>query len=142
MPQHQNQSDVDGGQIVPFARMQKKTGMASIKSNSSKPTKTFKYKIHSKRILPKPKTQDKFNIRTLSTPKTTRYPQNPQPTQTQSFNVLDRYAEQIHLRREWEEKMERLNEKYGLNSFSDSELGSESDEGENYQYEHKYKTLI
>ena len=39
-------------------------------------------------------------------------PQNHQPTQTQSFNVPDRYAEQMHVRREWEEKMERLNEKY------------------------------
>ena len=38
--------------------------------------------------------------------------------------------------------MERLNEKYGIDYFSDSELDSESDEGENYQYEHKYKTLI
>ena len=38
--------------------------------------------------------------------------------------------------------MEWLNEKYGLNYFSDSELDSESDEGENHQYEHIYKTLI
>ena len=38
--------------------------------------------------------------------------------------------------------MERLNKKYGLNCFSDSELDSESDEGKNYQYEHKYETLI
>ena len=38
--------------------------------------------------------------------------------------------------------MEKLNEKYGLDYFSDSELDSESDEGENYRYEHKYKTLI
>ena len=29
-----------------------------------------------------------------------------QPTQTQSFDVPDQYSEQIHLRREWEEKME------------------------------------
>ena len=59
-------------------------------------------------------------------------PQNPQPTQTQSFDVPDRYTEQICLRREWEEKMERLIEKYGLDYFSDSELDSESDEGKNY----------
>ena len=59
-------------------------------------------------------------------------PQTPQPTQTQSFDVPDRYTEQIHLRREWEEKMERLNEKYGLDYFSDSELDSEFDEGKNY----------
>ena len=38
--------------------------------------------------------------------------------------------------------MERLNEKYGLNCFSDSELDSELDEGKNYQYEHKCETLI
>ena len=29
--------------------------------------------------------------------------------------------------------MERLNEKYGLDYFSDSELDSELDEGENYR---------
>ena len=38
--------------------------------------------------------------------------------------------------------MENLNEKYGLDYFSDSELGSKSDEGETYRYEHKYETLI
>ena len=69
-------------------------------------------------------------------------PQNPQCTQTQSFDVPERYAEQLHLRREWEEKMERLNEKYGLDYFSDSELDSELAEGENCRYEHEYKTLI
>ena len=69
-------------------------------------------------------------------------PQNRQCTQIQSFNVQGRYAEQIHLRREWKEKMEKLNEKYGLDYFSDSELDSELDEGKNYRYEHKYKALI
>ena len=38
--------------------------------------------------------------------------------------------------------MERLNEKYGLDYFSDSELDSELAEGETYRYEHKYATLI
>ena len=38
--------------------------------------------------------------------------------------------------------MERLNDKYGLNYFSDSELDSKSDKGEEYRYEHKYNTLI
>ena len=32
--------------------------------------------------------------------------------------------------------MEWLNEKYGLDYFSDLELDSESNEWENYQYEH------
>ena len=39
-------------------------------------------------------------------------------------------------------KMERLNSKYNLNYFSDSELDSESDEGEQYHHEHGYETLI
>ena len=38
--------------------------------------------------------------------------------------------------------MERLNENYNLDSFSSSGLNSESDEGEDYRYEHKYVTLI
>ena len=38
--------------------------------------------------------------------------------------------------------MERLNTKYNLDCFSDSELDSESDEGEEYRYEHEYETLI
>ena len=43
---------------------------------------------------------------------------------------------------QWEAEMERLNSKYNLDGFSDSVLDSESDEGEQYQYEHRYKTLI
>ena len=38
--------------------------------------------------------------------------------------------------------MEKLNKKYGLDYVLDSELYSESDEGENYRCEHKYETLI
>ena len=38
--------------------------------------------------------------------------------------------------------MDKLNEKYGLDYFSDSELDSESDEGESYRYDHKYEMLI
>ena len=45
-------------------------------------------------------------------------------------------------RQQWEAEMERLNSKYNLDCFSDSELDSESDEGEEYQYEHGYETLI
>ena len=45
-------------------------------------------------------------------------------------------------RQQWEEEMERLNTKYNLDCFSDSELDSESDEDEWYQYEHGYETLI
>ena len=45
-------------------------------------------------------------------------------------------------RQQWEEEMERLNTKYNLDCFSDSELDSESDGGEQYQYEHGYEMLI
>ena len=69
--QHQKQSNADGDPIVPFAKMQKRTGMASIKSNSSKLTKTLKHKIHSRNILPKPKIQGKLRLRSLNAPKIT-----------------------------------------------------------------------
>ena len=39
-------------------------------------------------------------------------------------------------------EMKKLNEKYGLDCFSDSELDSELDEGENYRCKHKYETFI
>ena len=45
-------------------------------------------------------------------------------------------------KQQWETEMERLNTKYNLDCFSDLELDSESDEGEQYQYEHGYETLI
>ena len=45
-------------------------------------------------------------------------------------------------RQQWEAEMERLNNKYNLDCFSNSELDSESDEGEEYQYEHGYETLV
>ena len=45
-------------------------------------------------------------------------------------------------KQQWEAEMERLNSKYNLDCFSDSELDSESDKGEQYQYEHRYGTLI
>ena len=68
--------------------------------------------------------------------------QNVQCSQSHTFHVPDRYSSQSKLCREWEERMERLNDKYGLDCFSDLELDSESDEGEEYRYEHKYETLI
>ena len=45
-------------------------------------------------------------------------------------------------KQQWEQEMERLNEKYKLDTFSDSELNSESDEDQQYQYKHGYKMLI
>ena len=45
-------------------------------------------------------------------------------------------------KQQWEAEMERLNSKYNLDCFSDSEVHSESDKGEQYWYEHGYETLI
>ena len=45
-------------------------------------------------------------------------------------------------KQQWEAEMEILNSKYNLDCFSDSELDSESDEGDQYKYEHGYETLI
>ena len=47
----------------------------------------------------------------------------------------------IRAKHQWEEEMERLNEKYNLYSLS-SELDLESNEGEQYHYKHGYETLI
>ena len=45
-------------------------------------------------------------------------------------------------KQQWEAEMEGLNSKNNLDCFSDFELDSESDVGEQYQYEHGYETLI
>ena len=45
-------------------------------------------------------------------------------------------------KQQWEQEMERLNKKYKPDTFSDSELNSESDEDEQNQYQHGYETLI
>ena len=55
---------------------------------------------------------------------------------------IDMYPSQTKTCQQWEVEMERLNTKYKLDCFSDSELDSKSDEGEQYCYEHGYKTLI
>ena len=48
----------------------------------------------------------------------------------------------IGIIKQWEAEMERLNAKYNLDCFSEYELYSESDEGEQYKHEHGYETLI
>ena len=44
--------------------------------------------------------------------------------------------------KQWEVGMENLNAKYNVDCFSESELDSESDEAEQYKYEHGYETPI
>ena len=80
----------------------------------------------------------------MQCPQTQNYqkPQNFQRPRSQTFDIPDRHSSQLTLCREWEEEMERLNSKYGLDCFSDSELYSESDEGVEYRYKYKYEMLI
>ena len=63
--------------------------------------------------------------------------QKPQAKRPNTLNLNMTKAKQ-----QWEAEMERLNEKYNLDCFLSSELDSESDEGEQYHYEHGYETLI
>ena len=68
--------------------------------------------------------------------------QKPQTSNSKTFDVSNQYPNQLKLHKKWEEEMERLNTKYNLDCFSDSELDSESDEGEEYKYKHNYETVI
>ena len=62
------------------------------------------------------------------------YPQSPQCSP--SYDILDRFSQQLKLEREWNERIEQLNDKYNLDYYSSSESESESES------EHKYETLI
>ena len=62
------------------------------------------------------------------------YPQSPR--YSQAYDIPDRCAQQLKLEKEWNEKMESLNDKYNLDYNSSSESDSESES------EHKYETLI
>ena len=75
-------------------------------------------------------------------PQTLNY-QKPQDTQKSTQeSQLEKYPSQTKSHKQWEAEMEILNSKYNLDCFFNSELDSESDEGEQYQYEHGYETLI
>ena len=67
--------------------------------------------------------------------------QKPQNTQISTQEAQPgKYQSQT--KKQWKAEMERLNSKFNLDCFSDSDLDSESDEGEQYQYAHRYETLI
>ena len=75
-------------------------------------------------------------------PQTLNY-QKPLSSQKFDQKISDgQYPSQSEICKQWEAEMERLNTKHNLDCFSDSELNSESDEGEQYKYEHGYETLI
>ena len=75
-------------------------------------------------------------------PQTLNY-KKPQSSQKPNQETqIDKYLSQTKIHQQWEAEMDRLNTKYNLNCFSDSKLDLESDEGEEYKYEHGYETLI
>ena len=75
-------------------------------------------------------------------PKTLNYQKPPNLQNSNQETQINKYPSQTKIQEQWEAEMERLNTKYNLDCFSDSELDSESDEGEEYKYEHGYETLI
>ena len=85
----------------------------------SQEKKRGRKKVQQQKMSPKPKLE------------------KPQARRPKTLNLNMTKAKQ-----QWEAEMERLNSKYNLDCFSDSELDSESDEGEQYCYEDGYETLI
>ena len=75
-------------------------------------------------------------------------PPDPELSETPDFQKFNwktpdadgQYPSHLKLHGQWEEEMERLKAKYNLDCFSESELDSELDEGEEYKYEHHYET--
>ena len=93
---------------------------------------------HQKQLKQKTLPQPEIQIPQARCPQTLNY-QRPQNSQKPS---QDQYLSQSKICKQWEAEIERLNAKYNLDCFSDSELNLESDEGEQYKYEHGYETLI
>ena len=92
---------------------------------------------HQNQPQQKTSSQPKFQGPQARCPETFNY-QKPQTLQKPN----DRYSSQTKIQEQWEAEMERRNTKCNLDCFSDFELDSESDEGEEYKYEHGYETLI
>ena len=97
---------------------------------------------HQKQLQQKTPPQQEIQIPHARCPQTLNY-QRPQNTQMPNQETqIDQYPSQTKFHKQRVAEMEKLNAKYNLDCFSESELDSESDEGEQYKYEHKYETLI
>ena len=89
---------------------------------------------HQKQLHMQLQPQQKIQMTLVQCPQTLSY------QKSQSFQKFDQktpdgqYPSQLKLHKQWEEEMERLNAKYNLDCFSESELDSESNEGEQYKY--------
>ena len=118
---------MDGDQIAPSAKKQEEEDW---NGNWQKQLQ--------QQLLP----QQKIQMIQAKCPQMLSY-QRPQSFQKLNQETSDgQYSSQSKICKQWEAEMERLNAKNNLDCFSDSELNSESDEGEQYKYEHGYETLI
>ena len=118
---------MDGDWIVPSTKIRprKKIGMAATKTN-------YNGKHHLSQKYKGPK-QDALKLWTTKSPKTHR-------SLIKRHKLTDiQVREKSTSNGKWQ--MERLNTKYNLDCFSDSELDSESDEGEEYKFELGYEHL-
>ena len=121
------QKSVDGDQIAPSAKTTKKEGWGG---------------DCQKQLQQQLQPQQKVQMTQAQCPQTLSY------QKLQSFQKFDWktpdgwYPSQSKLHKKWKEEMERLNAKYNLDCFSESELDSESNEEEQYKYDHGYETLI
>ena len=88
------------------------------------------------------KNQDQLQQKTSPQPKVQR-PKARCPLNLQKPEApIDKYPSQTKTHQQWQAEMERLNTEYNLHSFSNFELDSESNLGEQYCYKHGYETLI
>ena len=82
----------------------------------------------------KGKEEDKIQQRLKASPQSKL--QKPQARQPKTLSLNDKYPSKTRAKQQWEEKMERRNKLYDLDCFSSPELDLESDEGQQYHYEH------
>ena len=97
---------------------------------------------HQKQLQQKTLPQQEVQMPQARCPQTLCY-QRPQNSQKLNQEALsDQYLSQSKICKQWEAEMERINTEYNLDCFSDSELDSESNEGEQYKYKHGYETFV
>ena len=97
---------------------------------------------HQNQLQQKTAPQPKMHRPQARCPQTLNY-KRPQSSQKPNQETQsDKYLSQTTIHQQWEAEMERLDTKYNLDCFSDSELDLESVKGGEYKYEHGYETLI
>ena len=81
---------------------------------------------------PKAGSSEDWNGERQDNLQTNYYPQS--PWYCLPYDIPERFSHQYKLEKEWNERMEHLNDKYNLDYYSSSEF--------EFELEHKYETLI